>query len=254
MSALAISLVAFACIFGSILLGTFLHLILPKHHMSNESKDAVKLGIGMIATLAALVLGLLIASAKGNFDTMSSELRQAGSRVILLDRVMAQYGPETNEARELLRHSIDSTIKRIWPEDKTGQAITETPEGRVNIETVQDKLHQLTPRNDAQRWLQSQALQISGELAETRWLIIEQIGQKSIPMPFLIMLVFWLTIIFGSFSLLSPRNATVIAVLLICALSASCSLFLILELDTPYAGLIKVSAAPLITALTHLGQ
>jgi len=98
-SALAISLVAFACIFGGTLLGMFLRTFLPVHHLSDQSKGAMKLGIGMIATLAAVALGLLISSAKGNFDTMSSELGQAGSRVILLDRVMAQYGPETKEAR-----------------------------------------------------------------------------------------------------------------------------------------------------------
>ena len=254
MSALTISLIAFACIFGGTLLGMFLRTILPGHHVGDDSKDAVKLGTGMIATMAALVLALLIASAKGNYDTMSSELRQASSRVILLDRVMAHYGPETNEARDLLRRDIASTIKRVWPEDKIGQAVAESTEGRVDIEAIQDKLRQLSPRNDAQRWLQSRALQISGEIAEGRWLLIEQLGQRSIPMPFFVMLVFWLTIIFASFGLFSPRNATVITVLLICALSAAGSLFLILELDTPYQGLIKVSSAPLRIALTHLGR
>ena len=133
MSALAISLVAFCCIFGGTLLGMFLRTLLPEHHVSDESKYAVKLGIGMIATLAALALGLLIASAKGNFDTMSSELRQNRARVILLDRVLAHYGPETKETRELLRRTIASMIKRIWPEDKVGQTVTEAPEARVNI-------------------------------------------------------------------------------------------------------------------------
>ena len=253
MSALAISLVAFACIFGGALLGMFIRTFLPGHHVSEESKDVVKLGTGMIATLAALVLGLLIASAKGNFDTMNSGLRQVGSRVILLDRIMAHYGPETMEARDLLRRSLTSAIARLWPEDKIGQAVAKAPEGRVNIEAVQDKLRQLSPRNDAQRWLQSRALQISGDIAEGRWLLIEQIGQSSVPMPFLVMLVFWLTVIFTSFGLFSPRNATVIAVLLICALSAAGSLFLVLELDTPNAGLMKVSSAPLHNALAHLG-
>src|SRR5208337_4359586 len=181
----------------------------------------VMLGTGMIATMAALVLGLLIASAKGNFDTMSSELRLAGARVILLDRVLAQYGPETKEARALLRHSIASTIKRVWPEDNIEQAVTEAPEGRVDLETIQDQLRQLSPRNDAQRWLQSRALEISGELNEGRWLLIEQSGQRSIPMPFFAMLVFWLFVIFTAFGLFSPRNATVIIVLLVCALSAA---------------------------------
>lgn len=254
MSALIIALVAFACIFGGTLLGMFLRTILPGHHVGDDSKDAVKLGIGVIATMAALVLALLIASAKGNFDTMSSDLRQTSARIILLDRVMAQYGPETKEARDLLRHSIASTIKRVWPEENIGQAVTEAPEGRVPIEVIQDKLRQLSPRNDAQRWLQSRALEISGEIAEGRWLLIEQLGQRSIPMPFFVIMVFWLIIIFASFGLFSPRNATVITVLLICALSAAGSLFLIMELDTPYQGLIKVSSAPLRIALTHLGQ
>ena len=228
MSALIISLIAFACIFGGTLLGMFLRTILPGHHVSDDSKGAVMLGTGMIATMAALVLALLIASAKGNYDTMSSELRQASSRVILLDRVMAHYGPETNEARDLLRRSIASTIKRIWPEDNIEQAVAESTEGRVNIETIQDKLRQLSPRNDAQRWLQSRALEISSEIAEGRWLLIEQLGQRTLPMPFFVLMVFWLTIIFASFGLFSPRNATVITVLLICALSAAGSLFLIL--------------------------
>ena len=253
MGSLAISLVAFGCIFGGTLLGMFLRAILPGHHVSADSKDAVKLGIGMIATLAALVLGLLIASAKGNFDTLSSELRQAGSRVILLDRVMANYGPETKEARDLLHRSLASTIKRIWPEDKSGQAIAEAPEGRVAIETIQDQLRQLSPLNGAQHWLQSRALQISGDIAEGRWLLIEQLGQRSLPV-FFVMLVFWLTVIFASVGLFSPSNATVIIVLLVCALSAAGSLFLILELDTPYEGLIKVSGAPLLNALAHLRQ
>ena len=254
MSALIISLIAFACIFGGTLLGMFLRTILPGHHVSDDSKGAVMLGTGMIATMAALVLALLIASAKGNYDTMSSELRQVSSRVILLDRVMAHYGPETNEARDLLRRSIASTIKRIWPEDNIEQAVAESTEGRVNIETIQDKLRQLSPRNDAQRWLQSRALEISSEIAEGRWLLIEQLGQRTLPMPFFVLMVFWLTIIFTSFGLFSPRNATVITVLLICALSAAGSLFLIIELDTPYQGLIKVSSAPLRNALAHLGQ
>lgn len=254
MGPLGISLVAFACIFGGTLLGMFLRTLLPDHHVSSESKDAMKLGIGMIATMAALVLGLLIASAKGSFDTMSSGIRQVGSRIILLDRVMANYGPETMEARDLLRRAVISSIQRIWPEDKIEAAVAKGREGRVDIEAVQDKLRQLSPRTDVQRGLQVQALQVSGEIAEARSLIIAQLGQGSIPMAFLVLLVFWLIIIFTSFGLVSPRNTTVIAVLLLCALSAAGSLYLILELDTPYGGLIKVSSAPLRIALANLGK
>src|SRR5512139_4229226 len=181
------------------MLGMIVRTFLPEHHLSDESTDAVKLGAGTIATMAALVLGLLIASAKGSFDTMSSEIRKVGSRVILLDRVLVHYGPETMEARDSLRRGVDSSIKRIWGDNKTGPAVAKDREAWIDIEVVQDRLLQLSPRTDAQRWLQARALQVSGEIAEARWLLIAQIGQSSIPMPFLVMLVAWLTIIFASF-------------------------------------------------------
>ena len=159
MSSLALFLITFACVFGGMLLGMGLRALLPEHHLSSESRDAVKLGTGMIATLAALVLGLLIASAKGTFDTMTSELRQAGSKIMLLDRVMAQYGPETREARDFLRRSVTSTLQRIWPEETDAGAVAKIPHGN-DIEAHQDKLRQLSPHNDAQRGLQPQALQL----------------------------------------------------------------------------------------------
>ena len=254
MGPLAISLIAFGCIFGGMLLGMFLRGVIPKHHLSDESRDVLKLGTGMIATLAALVLGLLISSAKGSFDAMNSGLLQSGSKVILLDRVMAQYGPETKEIRHQLRRTVASVIDQVWSTERTGQPETKFPNPRTGLEALQDKLLQLSPQNDSQRWLQSRALQVSSDLTESRWLLVEQHGHTSLPMPFLVMLVSWLVIIFLSFCLLSPRNVTVIIVLLVCALSASGALYLIQELDRPYGGLITISSAPLRDALTYLGQ
>jgi hypothetical protein len=267
MTPLEISLIAFACIFGATLLGMFLRANLPEHHISDESKDAVKLGIGMIATLTALVLGLLTASAKGTFDTASTGIRQIGARVILLDRVMAHFGPETMETRGLLRRNVAAAIEQIWPEEKIGPTVAKGGEGRgesgsaedklrqqpARIEVIQDNLRQLTPRTDAQRWLQTRALQVSGDIAEGRWMLIEQMGQSSFPKPFFVILVFWLIIIFATFGLFSPKNATVIVVLLVCSLSVAGSLLLIMELDSPYGGLTKVSSAPLRHALALLG-
>lgn len=254
MSPLVISLIAFGCIFGGMLLGMVLRAVLPEHHLSAESKDGVKLGIGMIATLSALVLGLLIASAKGSFDTMNSGIIQTGSKIILLDRVMAHYGPETKEARDLLRGAVTSAVEKVWPKERTGQTEAKASDPRAALETLQDKLRQLSPQNDAQRWLQSRALQVSDDIAEARWLLVEQQGHSSLLMPFFVMLVSWLMIIFFSFGLFSPRNATVIVVLLVCALSASGSLYMILELDRPFGGLIAISSAPLRNALVQLGR
>ena len=267
-SPLIFSLSAFACIFGGTLFGMWLRFLLPDHHLSDESEEAVKLGTGMIATLAALVLGLLIASAKGSFDTITNEMKLSSSKLVLLDRNMAQYGPETREARDLLRHHIAFTIQRFWPEEtqKAGIAITHQPGNETAAapgepdaqywlqsahmwEAIQDKLRHLSPHNNNQRWLQSRALQISADIAETRWIIHGQIGQRSIPTAFLAVLVCWLSIIFASFGLFSPRNGTVIFVMLICALSAAAALFLILELDQPYHGLIRISSDPFVNAL-----
>ena len=254
MSTLAISLIAFGCIFGGMLLGIFLRAVLPEHHLSDDSKDVLKLGIGIMGTLAALVLGLLIASAKGSFDTINSGLIQTGSKIILLDRVMAQYGPETKEVRDLLRRGVASVIERMWPEKRMKQTEVKPLDPRAGFEALQDKLLQLSPQNDAQRWVQSRALQVSGEIAETRWLLFQQVGLSSLPMPFFVLLVSWLVIIFFSFGLFSPRNVTVIIVLLVCALSAAGALYLIQELDRPYGGLIRISSVPLRNALAHLGQ
>jgi hypothetical protein len=253
LGSMTISLIAFVCSFGGALLGLFLRSVLPEHHLSDKTRDAVKVGTGLIATLTALVLGLLISSAKSSFDMMSDEIKQSGARVILIDRTLAHYGPETKEARDLMRFSLASLIDQIWPEDKTIHADLKAVEKGSKIEELQDKLRTLSPKNDSQRLLQAQALQICGDLAQSRWLLIEQ-SQSSLPSAFLVVLVFWLTIFFICFGLFSEPNATVIAVMLVCALSVSGAIFLILEMNSPLEGIIKVSSAPLHKALEHLGQ
>jgi hypothetical protein len=169
---MTISLIIFVCIFSGALLGLFLRSVLPEHHLSDKTSDAVKVGTGLIATLTALVLGLLVSSAKSSFDVMSAELKQSGARVILLDRTLAHYGPETKEARDLMRFSLASLIDQVWPEDKTVHADLKAIEKRTGIEEVQDMLRTLSPKNDYQRLLQTQALQFCGDLAQSRWLII----------------------------------------------------------------------------------
>jgi hypothetical protein len=246
-------LIAFACTLGGALLGLFIRTLLPEHHLRDESKDALKLGTGLIATLVALVLGLLVGSAKSSFDAMNTGLMELGAKVILLDRTLAQYGPETMETRDLMRRSVASSIDLLWPEDNTGKAGLKTLEAGTRMESLQGELRTLTPRNDSQRLLQSQALQISGELAQERWLLIEH-SQSSLPTAFLVMLVFWLVVLFAGFGLFSPHNPTIIAVLFVCALSVSGAIFLILEMNTPLGGVIKVSSAPLRKALEHLGH
>jgi hypothetical protein len=251
MSSMAISGIVFACVFGGALLGMFLRAVLPEHHLSTDSKNLINLGMGLIATMAAVVLGLLIAAAQGSYGTQLSELTQLSANIVLLDRVLALYGPETKEARDLLRRAVVRVLDQTWPEDSSQPGQLEPT--AAGGEALYDKIQALAPQNDAQRSLQTQALSLSTNLAQTRWLMFEQKG-SSIPMPFLVVLVFWLAIIFISFGLYAPPNTTVIVTLLVCALSLAGALFLILELDQPFEGWIQIPSAPLRDALTHLGQ
>jgi hypothetical protein len=207
----------------------------------------------MVATLAALVVGLLIASAKTSFDSKDGELRGAAARAVLLDRTMAEYGPETGEIRDLFRQMVAMKINQIWPKETTGNVDPDAIGRGPGIEIIQRKLLDLAPQNDAQRWLKSTALQISGNIAEARWLVVEQAG-GSIQWPFLAILVFWLAIIFTSFGLFAPCNGSVMTALFVCALSVAGSVYLIVEMDQPYSGLIKISSAPLRAVLDQLSQ
>jgi len=255
MSTLTIAWITFACVFGGALLGMFLRNVLPEHHLNQDSKDALKLGAGLIATMAALVISLLISSAKGSFDRQNDELKQAAANLILTDRILAQYGPDTKAIRDLMRQSITNIIDLVWPEEQPRVApsanLATVP---VRVESVENEIRALTPRDDVQRSLQSRALQITADEAKIRWLLFGQMGQGSIPLPFLVMLVAWLVVIFVTFGLLAPRNTTVIFVLFLCAVSVSGAIFLILEMDQPFRGWLKISSAPLRYTVAHLGQ
>lgn len=251
MSPMAVSLLTLAVVFGGALLGIFLRIHLPSDHIGGDSRDVVKLGMGLVGTMAALVLGLLIASAKSSYDTQSAELTDISSKVVLLDRILAHYGPETKETRDVLRASVVRILDGMQSKQPASSYLTSS--SSTGAEVLYDKIRDLSPANDAQRSSQAQAMSIVLSLAQTRWLMFEQ-SANSISFPLLAVLIFWLTIIFISFGLFAPPNATVIATLFVCAISVSGAIFLILEMYTPYAGLIQVSTAPLRTALAHLGQ
>lgn len=248
-----IALIMFACVFGGALIGMFIRAYIPEHHLSEGAKDVIKLGMGLIATMTALVLGLVIATAKSSYDTQADAVKHTAAKVLLLDRVLSNYGSETKEARNLLRRIIANRLEAIWPEDRSQRARFDVPEAAFTDHEMAARILQLTPQNDTQRWLRSQALQIGTDIIETRWLVVGSLG-SAIPVPFLVVVVFWLTIIFASFGLFAPRNATVIAVLFLCSVSVAGSIFLVLEMDQPFEGLIQISSAPLRYTLSHLGQ
>ncbi len=249
MSALALSCLIFVLTLGGIFLGTLLRRALPEHHLSKESQDVVRLGVGLIATIAALVLGVLIAAAKSSFDTQSTQIKQITADMILLDSLLAQYGPEARPIREQMRSAIGPFADRLWLEKE--EPATAPFEASASGEKVYLGIQTLSPKNDLQRSLQARAAQLSTDLAQTRLLLFVE-SDNLVPAPFLAILVFWLVIIFASFSLFSALNVTVFTCLSLFALSASCAIFLILELSRPFAGLRVISSAPLRHALGPL--
>jgi hypothetical protein len=251
MSSTAVGLIAFAFIFGGALLGMFLREIMPQSNLTDESKDSVKLGMGLVATMCALVLGLLIASAKTYYDTQNSELTEMSAKVVLLDRMLAHYGPETNESRAFLRSVVERSIDRLWK--RGGAPGSHLDPAAVSSEALSEKTLALSPKDERQRSIQTQAVTLEISLAQTRWLMFEQ-SSTQVPKPLMVTLIFWLTIIFMGWGIFAPRNAMVVATWFVSALSVSGAIFLILEMYTPYAGLILVSSDPLRAALAHLGQ
>jgi len=253
MNAVGIAVLVFACTLAGALLGMWMRNRLPEHHLGNDAKDVIKLAMGLIATMAALVLGLMTASANAAFDAQDAALKHASTNILSLDRTLARYGPESAPIRSQIRSQVQFRIATTWPDDKSREARVETPETTGTIEGVEDAVRNLAPTTDAQRAFQSHALAITGDLLEERWAVFGS-SASSIPAPLLVVVVFWLSVIFWSFGLYAPRNGTVLAVLVMCGLSVAAAIFLILEMETPYQGVMKISSAPLRYTLAHLGQ
>jgi hypothetical protein len=184
---------------------------------------------------------------------VNNGLVQGSAKFILLDRALARYGPETQAVRAEVQRALAGGIETVWPMEKTGVSALTAFERANGMELVQDKLRELTPHNDAQRQALAQAQHIVGDLSQTRWLLIEQ-EQNQLPFPLLLVLVFWLTLLFVSFGLFAPCNATVLTVLLVGAGAVSVAIFLVIELNQPLEGFVKISNAPLRNALQHLNQ
>lgn len=253
MSPLSVSFIAFAIIFSGTFLGMFIRKRLPEHHLSGDTKDVVRLGTGLIGTIAALVLGLLISSAHSTFETESTHVKQLIADVILLDRTLAIYGPETGSVRDLLRQNVGTVADQIWRERGAGTGKAGPFVGSASAASLYEGLVKLSPRDELQRSLQARAIDAAADIGKARLLLFATAG-RSIPMPFLVVLISWLTVLFVSFSLFAENNPTTITALCVFALSAAASLFLVLELSQPFDGLMIIPSEPLRDALPPLGQ
>jgi hypothetical protein len=240
MSSTAAFLASFASILIGAAIGMALRRTLPADLLEGGSKEAIRLGAGFLSTLAALVIGLMIASAKNTYDNQNSNIRQLGTNAVLVDQMLTKYGAEAKAARTLLRETIPSATARMWRENVSGKdggssfVISETAERFYNA------VEGLKPANAEQTSLKSRIIQLTTDMGRTRLLVFTQ-ADDAIPLPFFIVLVFWLVVIFASFSLFAEPSPIVIASTLVFALSVSSALFLIVDLSHPFNGLMQIS-------------
>jgi hypothetical protein len=226
--------------------------ILPEHHINSESKDTVKLGVGLVATATALLLGLVISSANSSFKDIDSQIKQLATTLLTLDRTLVRYGPESAGIRVELKDLLATRIAMIWPEHAVTPVLLNSSTAEKG-EKVFGSLRHLSPQADDQRWLKEQAVTLGENLLQSRWLILSD-AHIVVPKPLIAILIIWLTIIFTSFGLFAPRNLTVVATLFVCALSVSTSIFLVIEMENPFSGLIKVSPEALQYAYLQMNQ
>ena len=245
------ALVVLACLIAAVLVGRWLRRILPEGHLNADSRDAVKLAMGLVATMSALVLGLLVSSAKGSYDTERSEVIQMASKIEFLGRVLDAYGPEAGGVRAQFRGAVEGGMRQLWPGEmrRPANPAANIPEANAVYGTIQ----RLSPQNDMQTALKTQAASLAIDLAQIRSLLAAQ-SVPSVSKAMLVILVSWLVVIFLGFSVLAPPNSTTMLALMVSALAVSGAIFLILELDEPFGGLIGISSEPMLNALHQLAK
>ena len=257
MTAIGFAALTFACTLVCALLGTRVRQALPPTHLSKESQDVVRLGMGLVATMTALLLGLVTAAAKGSYDSQDLAIKNAAAGMLTLDRLLARYGPETQPIREQFRAIVSARTEEMWPSDRSAQtgldALHAQARATPPAEKIEDEILELQPKTETQRWLKAEALKLTEEVLRARWRLLSN-ASGSVPRTFLIVVIFWLSMTFASFGLSAPRNATVVTVFVISTLSVAAAVFLILELDGAFEGIIRISSEPFRYTIANLGK
>jgi hypothetical protein len=244
-----VSLIIFACVFAAAIIGMVVRV--PEDHIGADAKEVVRLATGLVATMAALVLGMLVSSAKTSYDASKNQIAEMSSDVVAIDRLLAKYGPETGEIRGEFRQVVEFGLDRIWPNEANRQADLRP---RDTGNAVVDQLEALTPKNERQAALKTQVGSMVMALRQTQWMLFLKTEQKPIPLPLLLVLVAWLAAIFLSFGLFAAPNSTTVITLAVSALAVSAAIFIILEMYTPFSGVLRISPAPILDALSVMGR
>lgn len=247
---LIIGLFVFAVILAGAFVGCVIKARLPKHHLSDETKNTVSVSMAVVATFSALVLGLLISNANTSFSALGAEVTTLSAQILRLDQLLRRYGPETGSTRELLRQYAELKTADLFPDNPADVNLAD-PMAYELLQQTEDSILALKPANARDKWWLDQALTLAGKIGDTRWLLTQQVGQGT-PKAFVALLVFWLTLLFASFGLFAPRNLTSAVTLTLCAVAVAAAIGMILELEQGFGELVHVSAHPMRQAVKAL--
>jgi len=253
MNAPAIASLTVASTFACAWAGTLIRSRLPESHLGKESQDVVRLGMGLVATMTALLLGLVTAAAKGTFDSQDVAIRASAVNILTLDRHLANYGPDAAPIREQLRQALALRVQVWWAKADDAAPAPGANQGTPPAEAIQNAILALTPVTETQRWHRSEAIRLTEDVVKTRWRMLAT-SAGAVPPAFLTVVIFWLMATFTSFGLYAPRNLTVLGVLFVASVSVGAAVFLILELDGPLTGVVRISPEPLRIALQMIGR
>ena len=251
MDSITTALLVAACVFGGGLVGLLMHRLLPDTHLTAETQDVVRLGTGMLSVLASLVLGLLIATAKNSYDATAHQIRDFAAELGLLNETLRDYGGKASVPHGLLRQYTERLRDDGWPQPGTHPPGLQDDEGAKLLERVRESIRALEPDSDGQRWLQGKALEVNSDLLRQRWLLVDQ-ERPSVQRIVIGILVSWVAVIFAGFGLKAPRNGTVLVALLLCAAAIGGAIFLILEMDHPLEGVMRISSASIDNVLASM--
>ena len=253
-------MIVFVVLIGSAGCGRLLLRWLPERHRTRDTFQFTELVSNLLVTFTALILGLLTASVNTSFEKAETDLRSFGAEMIRLTNGLDEAGPATLPIRVMLRTYTASAIATTWPEEPAPSGLYIKGVGEQSVESealgrllgqVEHSLRRLPVADDIQRLLKSDCLTRLNDLMNQRWRLIGE-AHSIVPMPFYRMMLFWLVVVFLSFGMSAPRNWVTTTYVVMVALCMAGAVFVMLELDGPLDGVIKVASAPLRDALHQL--
>src|ERR1700756_4780528 len=229
-----IGLIVFAVILVGAFVGVKVRDRLPKHHLTDETKNLVSVSTAVVATVSALVLGLLISNANTSFTRLGGQVTALSAEILRLDHILRRYGADAEPARNMLLQYAQHKAADLFPDDRSDVRLS-NPSTYELLQRLEDMLLALKPANPRDQWWLAQAMTLAAKIGETRWLLAQQIGQGT-PKAFVALLVFWLALLFASFGLFAPRNLTSAITLTLCALAVGGAVAIFLPLAEGLGG------------------